>query len=133
MIDLYTNVGSNTSITDNHHDNKNNVQYDCDTQCTNLYERLCECLYRNSLPQEKKPLTSINTLAFQGLLAVCLSYFLTYLSTFVDVSDEQILHSIAQRCKAKAVEGNENQHDRYGRRRKDMIDMIDNMFTNTIR
>lgn len=39
-------------------------------QCTNLFERLCDCLYRNAMPPEKKPLTSIHTLAFQGLITV---------------------------------------------------------------
>ena len=58
-------------------------------QCTNLFERLCDCLYRNAMPPEKKPLTSIHTLAFQGLITV----------RFLNPSEWQILHSIAQRCR----------------------------------
>ena len=46
--------------------------YDCDVQCTNLFETLCACLCRNAVPSGGRTgqLTILHTLSLEAILAV---------------------------------------------------------------
>lgn len=46
------------------------INYDCDVQCTNLFETVCGVLATHALPQPTKPINSINHLALDGLLSI---------------------------------------------------------------
>lgn len=54
------------------------VNFDCDVACANLFETLCRTLARCAVPDAGQPLTSLHTIAMDGLLS--------------------IVSSIAQRC-----------------------------------
>ena len=46
--------------------------YDCDVQCTNLFETLCACLCKNAVPPGGRTgqLTILNTLSLEAILSV---------------------------------------------------------------
>lgn len=48
------------------------INYDCDVQCTNLFETVCTSLARQALPSAAPPgeLNTLNLLALEGVLAV---------------------------------------------------------------
>jgi golgi-specific brefeldin A-resistance guanine nucleotide exchange factor 1 len=70
--------------------------YDCDVQCTNLFETLCGCLCRNAVPVGGRTgrLTILHTLSLESILAV--------------------LDSIARRCNVLADEGVEEEEGEDG-------------------
>eukprot|EP00941_MAST-03F_sp_MAST-3F-sp1_P003286 g3286.t1 len=68
------------------------VNYDCDVQCTNLFEDLCKCLCRNAQPRDGK-LNALQLLALEGLNAV--------------------LTSMAKRCKGRSIDSPSNSPSKF--------------------
>lgn len=46
------------------------VNYDCDVACTNLFETLGRCMCHSAVPDSGSALTSLHTLALEGMLAI---------------------------------------------------------------
>jgi hypothetical protein len=46
------------------------VNFDCDVACANLFEALCRCLCRCSVPEIGTPITSLHAIALDGILSV---------------------------------------------------------------
>ena len=70
--------------------------YDCDVQCTNLFETLCACLCKNAVPPGGRTgqLTILNTLSLEAILSVldsigrrCISHDNSHYSDGTNTSD----------------------------------------------
>ncbi|CAM9741848.1 unnamed protein product, partial [Ectocarpus sp. 8 AP-2014] len=46
------------------------INYDCDVQCTNLFETICHSLSSHALPRDGMEVNALNRLALEGVLAV---------------------------------------------------------------
>ncbi|CAM9476739.1 unnamed protein product, partial [Sphacelaria rigidula] len=46
------------------------INYDCDVQCTNLFETICHSLSSHAMPRDGMEVNALNRLALEGVLAV---------------------------------------------------------------
>lgn len=66
------------------------INYDCDVQCTNLFEVVCKTLATVATPKPGRPVNALNRLALEGVLAV--------------------VGSIARRCRTRRPRDDDVEH-----------------------
>jgi hypothetical protein len=87
------------------------VNFDCDVVCANLYEALTRCLCRCAIPEGGAPLTSLHTIALEGILSVISSMaqrcpghpaWQEYAATYAAAAEEAAEDAAAAQARATA-------------------------------